>query len=246
MKVILNGVSKGENGENLPRTSLRYESGAVTLEVVETARRPTVLALLASGRMVADAGTITCDGSTDSASLRARSAVVDAPDVSEPVGDLRLTAVVQEELMFADRPSSRRATLDALTELDAARYADFEVQNVPPAVRLRVLAELAVSRPGIEAVVLTSPDRHGGDPFAWWAVAADLAQRGLAVLVIASEASVDVVRDVSEKFEADRLVEFERRAARLAEAEAEAEAEAQAQAHAETQAHAQAQAQAET
>ncbi|UFS58887.1 hypothetical protein [Subtercola endophyticus] len=225
MKVILNRVSKGHDGENLPATSLSYESGAVTLEVIETARRPTVLALLATGRMAPDAGTILFDDRTDPTALRTVTAIVDAPDVSEPVADLRLTAVVREELMFADRPNSRSAALDALTELNAAQYADFETQNVPPMVRLRILSELAVSRPGIEGVVLTSPDRHGGDPFDWWAIASDLALRGLAVLVIASEASISVVRDVSAQFERDRLAELERQAAasrRQAAADAEA------------------------
>ncbi|MCU1479206.1 MAG: transporter ATP-binding protein [Subtercola sp.] len=226
MKVILSGVSKGENGENLPLISLSYESGAVTLVVVETAKRPTVLALLAAGRMVPDAGTITFDDLPDLAALHARCAIVDAPDVSEPVGDLTLTAVVQEELMFAERPSSRRATRKVLDELHAGQYALYEMQNVPPTVRLRILTELAVSRPGIEAIVLTSPDRHGGDPFGWWAVASDLATRGLAVLVIATESSIDVVRDVSVAFEADRLADLERKAAAQRRREEEADAAA--------------------
>ncbi|GGF30071.1 hypothetical protein [Subtercola lobariae] len=232
MKVILSSVSKGENGENLPATSLSYESGAVTLAVVETAKRPTVLALMAAGRMVPDAGTITFDDRTDPAALRERSAIVDAPDVSEPVDDLKLTAVVQEELMFAERSNSRRDALNALDELDAGQYAGYEMQNVPPVVRLRILAELAVSRPGIEAVVLTSPDRHGGDPLGWWAVAADLAERGLAVLVIASEASIDAVREIASRFETDRLAELERQAAARRREEAEAAAAANAAADA--------------
>ncbi|MCU1480388.1 MAG: transporter ATP-binding protein [Subtercola sp.] len=222
MKVILNRVSKGHDGENLPPASLSYESGAVTLEVVETARRPTVLSLIATGRMAPDAGTVTVDDEFDPTALRTATAIVDAPDVSEPVADLKLTTVVREELMFAERPNSRRAALDALDELNAGEYADYETQNVPPMVRLRILAELAASRPGIEGVVLTSPDRHGGDPFDWWAVASDLALRGLAVLVIASEASVSVVRDVAAQFETDRLAELERQAAARRRAEDDA------------------------
>jgi hypothetical protein len=52
-----------------------------------------------------------------------------------------------------------------------------------------------VLRRGVEAIVLVSPDRHGGEPAAWWAIAEDFAARDLAVLVIAGQASVPVARD---------------------------------------------------
>ncbi|PPF75334.1 hypothetical protein C5B96_16875, partial [Subtercola sp. Z020] len=285
MKIILSSVTKGEQGENLPETSLVYQSGGVTVAAVETAARPTVLALIATGRMVPDSGTVAIVDADDAggfaddadelasdggasaddagavgtreddalnnvspdtdapfaiddlnaesdadlgtgtgsgteagtgadamARLRAATAIVDAPDVSEPVGDLKFSAVVQEELMFADRPSGRRATAEALAELGVSEFGGWETQNVPTAVRLRVLSELAASRPGVEAIVLTAPDRRGSDPFEWWAIAADLAHRGLAVLVIASPASVDLLAETSARFEADRVADVARRA----------------------------------
>ncbi|GAA0991383.1 hypothetical protein [Subtercola frigoramans] len=222
MKVILNDVSMGE-GQNLGTTSLSYESGGITLAVVETYQRPTVLSLLAAGRMAPDAGTVDLDGKPHPATLRAITAVVDAPDVSEHVHDLSLASVVEEELMFASLPTGRRAALDALAALDAKEYAGWQLQNVPVVVRLRVLAELAASRPGIRGLVLTSPDRHGGDPFDWWAVAVDLAQRDLAILVIVNQASADVLGEVSARFEVDRQAEIARReAAELEAAELEA------------------------
>ncbi|QWT24779.1 hypothetical protein KPL76_05275 [Subtercola sp. PAMC28395] len=220
MKVILNAVSMG-GGQNLGTTSLAYESGGITLAVVETYQRPTVLSLLAAGRMAPDAGTIVLDGQPDPAILRAITAVVDAPDVSEHVHDLTFASVVEEELMFASLPTGRRAALDALAALDAAEYASWRLQNVPVVVRLRVLAELAASRPGIRGLVLTSPDRHGGDPFEWWAVAVDLARRDLAILVIVNQASADVLSEVSGQFEADRQAEIARREAAALEAAAE-------------------------
>ncbi|RFA12280.1 hypothetical protein B7R22_15840 [Subtercola boreus] len=213
MRITLNDVAKGDQGENLPPTSLEYQSGGVTVVAVETAQRPTVLALLASGRMAPDHGTVTIDDADDAPRVRSVTAIVDAPDVSEPVGDLKLKAVVQEELMFAGRPSSRAATAQALAELDATEFAGWEIQNIPTAVRLRILTELASVRPGIEALVLAAPDRRGSDPYDWWAVAADFALRGFAVLVIASPASADLLAEVAARFEAERLAELERRAA---------------------------------
>ena len=89
--------------------------------------------------------------------------------------------------------------LDALSQrrqlaqrAHAGDEASVPVSNVDPAARVRALCELAVLRKGVEAIVLVSPDRHGGEPAAWWAVAEDFAARGYAVLVIAGQASQPV------------------------------------------------------
>ncbi|THE08495.1 hypothetical protein E1I21_02285 [Microbacterium oleivorans] len=52
-----------------------------------------------------------------------------------------------------------------------------------------MLLELAALRRGIEALVLVSPDRHGGDPRHWRRIADGFAARGFAVLVIAGTAA---------------------------------------------------------
>jgi len=54
-----------------------------------------------------------------------------------------------------------------------------------------------VLRTDVQALVITSPDRHGGDPLGWSAVAADLAERGYAVLVIAGEAAARAVAETA-------------------------------------------------
>ena len=41
--------------------------------------------------------------------------------------------------------------------------------------------------------MLVAPDRHGGDPLEWWALARGLADRGFAVLVIAGDASAAAI-----------------------------------------------------
>jgi hypothetical protein len=45
----------------------------------------------------------------------------------------------------------------------------------------------------VEGLVITSPDRHGGDPDEWWRLARGLAGRGIAVLVIAGDASAAAI-----------------------------------------------------
>ena len=65
--------------------------------------------------------------------------------------------------------------------------------QLPPEVRIRALAELALLREGVDGLVLVSPDRHGGDPLGWWRIATDLAARDVAVLAIAGFASATLI-----------------------------------------------------
>ncbi len=198
MRVNLTGVAKGRRDEALPPTDLVYRSGRATLAVAETQQRPTVLGLIASGRMRPDAGTVALDGATDRravAALRRRVALVDAPDVSEPAPNIAVAGVVAEELMFAGLPSdplAARRWLDAQGLRSASRLP---IADLAPEHRLRILLELAAARPGVDGLVLVSPDRHGGDPAAWWRLAEEFAARGLAVLVIAGAAAAASLTD---------------------------------------------------
>ncbi|MFE5408159.1 hypothetical protein [Microbacterium sp. NPDC056569] len=193
MRVVLDAVGKGRREHALPVTSVAFESGRATLVSAETAQRPTVLGLIASGRMRPDTGRVQLDGRTDAAALRRRVALVDAPDVSEPEPDVTLAGVAAEELMFAGRRSDPVAVRRWLDGHDLGDAASVPVSNVDPAARVSALCELAVLRKGVEGIVLVSPDRHGGDPAGWWGIAEDFTERGFAVLVIAGQASLPLV-----------------------------------------------------
>lgn len=194
MLVALTGVSKGRDGLALPETTVEFASGRARLAISETEQRPTILGLIAAGRMRPDTGNVTIDGAKDASALRRRVALVDAPDVSEPASNVTVAGIVAEELMFAGRASHPVAALRWLDEAGARDLARVPIADVAPTQRLRLLLELAILREGVEGVVLVSPDRHGGDPREWWALAEQLAARGCAVLVIAGEASVTVLR----------------------------------------------------
>lgn len=114
---------------------------------------------------------------------------MDAPNVSDPDSNVLLLGVVEEELMFAGRRSNPVAALHWLDGLGLRSLATTPIANVEPPARLRVLCELAVLRAGVKGFVLVAPDRHGGEPLAWWRLAQEFADRGLAVLVIAGRAS---------------------------------------------------------
>jgi hypothetical protein len=189
VRIVLDGVSKGRDGGVLPATDAVVESGRVTLVTAETEQRPSVLGLIATGRMRPDAGGATVDGARSARRLRRATALVDAPDVNDPAPDVAVAGVVEEELMFAGRradPLSARRWLDGHGMRHLARTP---IGEVAADDRIRLLLELAALRRGIEALVLVSPDRHGGDPLHWWRLAEDFAARGYAMLVVAGTAA---------------------------------------------------------
>lgn len=194
MLVDLHRVRKGRADQALPEISLRLGEGAA-LAAEETEQRPTVLGLIASGRMRPDGGSVTIDGRDDPAALRRLVALVDAPGVSDPAPDVTVFGIVEEELMFAGRPSTPLATRRWLDAYDYADVASLPIGSLQPSRRIRMLLELASLRVGVQGMVLVSPDRHGGDPLHWWEVVEGFAERGFGVLVIAGAASASVLAD---------------------------------------------------
>ncbi|KSU51746.1 hypothetical protein [Microbacterium enclense] len=187
MKIVVDAVAKGRSA--LPETSTAFETGRASLVVAETEQRPTVLGLVASGRMKTDRGTVTIDGRVDAKTLRRRIALVDAPVVSEPEPNVSVTGVVAEELMFAGHAPTPFAAARWLEGIGLDAIAGLPIGNVEPSLRIRLLLELAALRADVEGLVLVAPDRHGGEPLDWWRIAEEFAERGYAVLVIAGHAS---------------------------------------------------------
>lgn len=207
MRITLDAVSKGRRGQALPETTLSFETGHARFVRAETEQRPTVLGLIASGRMKPDTGRVTVDAGTDARALRRRVALVDAPDVSDPHPGVTVAAVVGEELMFAGAGATPLHARRWLTSLGFADIANAPIGTVDPAARVRILCELAVLREGVEGFVLVSPDRHGGRPDGWWRISAEFAERGYAVLVIVGGAAAAVIAGMPETLDADHLAD---------------------------------------
>jgi len=185
MQVTLDNVRVGDGpAATLPSTSLSFGPGIPTVFAVDSEQRPTVLSLVASGRMRVDAGTVT------PANLRSRTALVDTPLVAEPPAELRGVAVVREELTFA---GVRTSAARFLRERGLADYVRKPFGSIPPLPRLSLLLDLALLRPGVEGIVITSPERHGVEVADWWHLAREIAARDIAVLVITDKASLDAV-----------------------------------------------------
>ena len=73
---------------------------------------------------------------------------------------------------MAGLPTRHGAVRDYLDRRGLGDMREPPLEAVPPAARdLGVLAGIAARRPGVVAVVLTVPDRFGGDPRTWWGTA---------------------------------------------------------------------------
>ncbi len=202
MRIVVDAVAKGRSA--LPETSTAFATGSATLVVAETEQRPTVLGLVASGRMKIDRGTVTIDGRANSSAIRRRVALVDAPVVSEPESNVTVTGVVAEELMFAGHAPNPFAAARWLEGIGLESISGLPIGSVEPSTRVRLLLELAALRRDVEGLVLVAPDRHGGEPLAWWRIAQEFAERGYAVLVIAGHASKTTIDALDDTAEADR------------------------------------------
>jgi hypothetical protein len=178
-----------EPGAALPVVSAvagPYRPGIVA---VETEQAPVLASLVAGGRMRPEHGRVLIDGHEDAAAARRAVALVDTPGIAEPFPVMTLRRIVREELAYAGQRPSREHVDTVLDELGMSAYADTHVQRVPTDVRVRLLVELALLRDGVTALVITSPERHGGAVESWFAVVRDVARRGVTVLLVTSKAA---------------------------------------------------------
>ena len=177
----------------LPALTLTIAAGEVTVVPVETDERPMVLSLLLGGRLAQTAGAVTPAASE----RRDHVALVDTPFTSEPSPGVTLSVVVAEELSFARRASGRRAVRAFLESHGLAEYASVPMRSLPSTARVLLLCELAAQRPGVDVLVVTSPERHGGDPAEWLPALQALARRGLAVAIITDSATSRLLKAAS-------------------------------------------------
>jgi ABC-type multidrug transport system ATPase subunit len=190
MELVAHAISvRGPHAPVLNATSVRVADHQLVLLAGYPGPGHVAASLALSGRLQPDTGRARLDGNPDTALLRRRVAVVDAPGITEPDDALPVQTVVGEELAIAGRKAGRKAVLDWLTEHGAAEHADKRFEHLPVAARTRLLAELTVARPDVKVVILTMPDRHGEDPQEWYDVGRDLASRGYGVIITCADAS---------------------------------------------------------
>jgi len=194
MHVELDRIAKGPSARVVSSVRASLRTGHATNVACPTEQGPSVLALMASGRMKPDSGDITIDDEGRHAEgwlarrrLRGLMAIVDAPSVCAPDDEVRLGGVIAEELGLAGYSSWPPSVARFLESLGLEEYAGEPMRALPPLVRVRALTEAALLRPGVRGVVITTPDRHGGATAEWWAYAKEVAARGLVVLTVSGE-----------------------------------------------------------
>jgi len=209
MQITLTDVRvDGRREPMLDELDLTWSTGECVLVAGEPGHGHTALALVATGRLEPSAGQVRLVPGDDEAparraarrarpsgrsagraTLRDVTAVVDVPGISEPDEALTVSDVVAEGLALAGRRSLPTDVTRWLTDHSLATDRSRRIDQVPGVVRTALLAALAAENEGVELLVLTLPDRHGGEPSGWWEVAQTLAASGLGVLVQCTRAS---------------------------------------------------------
>lgn len=173
----------GPHGPLLRRTSVSFRDGRASLVVGLPGTGHTALALALAGRLKPSSGHVTIDGEHSLRALRRRVAAVDVAGVSEPDDVIPFGTVIGEELAICGRSGSPSAVRAYLAEHGAEDVAGTRVEDIPPDIRMWLLADLAMRRAGVEGIVIACPDRYGLAAAVAWEIALWAAEQGAAVLL---------------------------------------------------------------
>ncbi len=194
MRVELQRATIGRGlGASVPALDLIVDGPVPVVVAVQTDERPMLVSMLLAGRVRCDSGRVLVDGKEDADQLRRRTALVDTPIVAEPSAGIALTTIVAEEFSFAGVRTSGRAVRSFLTDHGLADFASLPVRALPPADRIRLFSELAVLRAGVDGIIVTSPERHGGAPAEWFGHLVALAERGVTVTIVTDYATAEIL-----------------------------------------------------
>lgn len=192
MEIVAEAVEvTGAHSRLLAPTSLRVSSGELLVVSGEPNAGHTALGLVLSGRLPPGRGSVLRDGSPSTSALRRSVAVVDAPEITEPEPSVPVRTVAAEGLSLAGRSARRGAVRSWLSARGLAEHASTRMENLPPAERTRLLVYLAGAAESVGALVLDTPDRHGGDPRDWYELALRESRRQRAVVLLCSAHSAD-------------------------------------------------------
>ncbi|MBW9204398.1 hypothetical protein KV102_05140 [Mumia sp. zg.B53] len=189
MRVVLDDVKvHGRRGLLLDIDHFSVDTGECVLMAGEPGQGNTAMALVAAGRLAPFEGKATLvrdDGTTtnDKAELRKLAAVVDLPAVSEPDDAVPVGTVAAEGLALACRGSMPGEPTKWLRAHGWEQLRSVRMDAILGAVRTALLSALAAEHEDVRFLVLSLPDRHGGEPVDWWEIAQSYASSGYGVLV---------------------------------------------------------------
>jgi hypothetical protein len=190
MRIALENAAIGEGlGADVPPTTLAVASGKPVVVAVEGDEQPLLVSMLLGGRLKPESGRVLVGGEDDTDQLRARTALVDTPWVSEPTAGIDLRVIVAEEFSFAGMASGRRAVDVFLSRHGMEEYGSLPIRALPAGDRIRLFSELAMLRTGVDCIIVTSPERHGAGVEEWYRPLADIAERGVLVVIVTDVAT---------------------------------------------------------
>ncbi|GAB78747.1 hypothetical protein SAMN05421595_2400 [Austwickia chelonae] len=174
-------------------TSMIAEAGQITVVEGEIGPGSTTFALALAGRVKLSRGEVAWNRDTDPALRRRKVAVVNLPDVTEPDGGLHVRTVIGHELALAGQPSRRRDIARFLTERGAADLVKSRWEQAPHGSRTGWLAELAFMEDGVEAIVVTHPDRWGGDVEEWAVPLGELIAEDRVIVIVCTPSTARIL-----------------------------------------------------
>ncbi|MHA7303676.1 ABC transporter ATP-binding protein [Arthrobacter sp. TMN-49] len=152
----------------LPATSVEAHRAHVLLIQADGQERRTALALALTGRMKPSTGTVALGHDGSMASLRRRSAIVDAPDVNAPENHLTVRSLTSEDLALVPvKFRDRTRPTEWLVRHGFRDILEQWVEELEPVRLLHLQLELALANKEVDLVVVDSPDRHTADVAAW-------------------------------------------------------------------------------
>lgn len=184
-------VVDGRHDQLVPPTSLEAQAGHCTYVACDQ-DRSTALGLALTGRLPLSSGRIDFT-SEERGSLAEISALIDAPDVSAPIHNLKVKHAAGEALAIAGRKSNPTAVRQWLRQHDLDGLADRYVETLAGPERVALLTSLAIARKQVRLLVIDTPDRHRGELRDWSALAEHYARNGYAVVVICDQRSIDLL-----------------------------------------------------
>lgn len=152
----------------VPATTLESRRAEVLLVQADGQESRTAAALALSGRMKPSSGSVALGHDGSMASLRRRSALVDAPGVNAPERHLTVRSLTSEDLALVQfKFRDRTRPTEWLVKNGFRDILDKWVEELEPQRLLHLQLELALANHDVELLVVDSPDRHTSNPAAW-------------------------------------------------------------------------------
>ena len=158
----------GRHHTLLPATTLEALRGDLLLVQADGQSRRTALALALTGRMKPSTGTVAMGHEGSMATLRRRSAIIDAPEVNAPEHHLTVRSLASEDLALVPlKFRDRTRPTEWLVRHGFRDILDKWVEEVDSGRLLHLQLELALADSCVDLVVIDSPDRHTANTDAW-------------------------------------------------------------------------------